>query len=63
MTYSILDTGNLVVSFDREDEATSAFARIAQESSAPDDLVMLTFDDAGSLVAKMAAEAVTAVAV
>jgi hypothetical protein len=27
MTYSIFDTGNLVVSFDREDEAHEAFAR------------------------------------
>lgn len=57
MTYSIFDTGNLVVSFDREDEAREAFARLAHESAA-DDLVMFTFDDAGRVVDELAAETV-----
>lgn len=50
MTYSIFDTGNLVVSFDREDDAHEAFARIAHEASDTDDLMLLTFADDGSVV-------------
>ncbi len=50
MTYSIFDTGNLVVSFDREDEAREAFDRIAREAAHPEDLMLLTFADDGSVV-------------
>jgi hypothetical protein len=50
MTYSIFDTGNLVVSFDREDEARDALVRIANEADGPGALMMLTFDDDGTIV-------------
>jgi hypothetical protein len=50
VTYSIFDNGNLVVSFDREDEAHHAFERFAHETSHPDDLMLLTFADDGTIV-------------
>ncbi len=51
MTYSIFDTGNLVVSFDRADEAQLAFERIVRESAAaPDRLLLVAFDDDGNAV-------------
>lgn len=52
MTYSIFDTGNLVVSFDREDEAYEALERLARErQDAADGLLLVAFDDAGSAIA------------
>jgi hypothetical protein len=51
MTYSIFDTGNLVVSFDREDAANEALARLAQEDT-NDRLVLVAFDDDGNAVAE-----------
>ena len=50
MTYAIFDNGNLVVSFDREDEAREAFDRIAREASHPADLLMIAFDDDGGVI-------------
>jgi hypothetical protein len=48
MTYSIFDAGNLVVSFDRADEAQAAFDRIAREDPAAHDrLLLVAFDDDG----------------
>lgn len=52
MTYSIFDTGNLVVSFDREDAAYEAMARLAQDApEANDRLLLVAFDDDGNAVA------------
>jgi hypothetical protein len=52
MTYSILDHGNLVVSFDREDEAYEALERLAEESvEARDGLSLVAFDADGNAVA------------
>lgn len=51
MTYSIFDTGNLVVSFDRADEAQAAFERIVHENAtAHDRLLLVAFDDDGNAV-------------
>jgi hypothetical protein len=51
MTYSIFDTGNLVVSFDRADEAQAAFKRIVRENAAAHDrLLLVAFDDDGNAV-------------
>ncbi|UGS35631.1 hypothetical protein [Capillimicrobium parvum] len=54
MTYSIFDTGNLVVSFDREDEAIDALRRLAEDHEAADGLLMIAFDDAGNAVGEAA---------
>jgi hypothetical protein len=55
MTYSIFDTGNLVVSYDREDAARDALARIAAETPDADEcLVLLAFDDDGHIVDEVA---------
>ena len=55
MTYSILDNGNLVVSFDREDEAYEALERLADESSeARGGLLLVAFDAHGNAVADCA---------
>jgi hypothetical protein len=52
MTYSIFDAGNLVTSFDREDEAHEAFERLAHENAETSDgLLLVAFDDAGDIVA------------
>lgn len=51
MTYSIFDTGNLVVSFDREDDAYEALERIAREApDAQDRVLLVAFDDSGNPV-------------
>lgn len=51
MTYSIFDTGNLVVSFDREDPAYEALDRLAAEDSGAEDrLLLVAFDDDGDVV-------------
>jgi hypothetical protein len=51
MTYSIFDTGNLVVSFDREDDAYAALERFAQEApEAGDRLLLVAFDAEGNAV-------------
>lgn len=51
MTFSIFDTGNLVVSYDREDAARDALARIARETpDAEESLLLVVFDDAGHVV-------------
>jgi hypothetical protein len=53
MTYSIFDTGNLVVSFEREDEAQDALRRIAHhDPRAADDLLLVAFDDTGRVVSE-----------
>lgn len=56
MTYSIFDNGNLVVSFDREDEAHEALERLAggENLEAADGLLLVAFDDAGHAVADCA---------
>lgn len=55
MTYSIFDTGNLVVSYDREDAAQDALARIAAETPDADEcLLLVAFDDDGRLVDEIA---------
>jgi hypothetical protein len=51
MIYSIFDTGNLVVSFDREDAAYQALARLAQEDTS-DRLLLVAFDDHGNTIAE-----------
>ena len=51
MTYSIFDTGNLVVSFDREDSAYEALDRFVREApEAEDRLLLVAFDDEGNAV-------------
>jgi hypothetical protein len=55
MTYSIFDAGNLVTSFDNEDEAHTALDRIAREDpAARDRLLLVAFDEAGHAVADCA---------
>jgi hypothetical protein len=55
MTYSILDAGNLVASFDDVDEAQRALDRIADEDAAARDrLLLVAFDDSGRAVADCA---------
>lgn len=55
MTFSIFDTGNLVVSYDREDTARDALARIARETpNAEECLLLVVFDDAGHVVDEIA---------
>lgn len=55
MTFSIFDTGNLVVSYDREDAARSALARIARETpDAEECLLLVAFDDDGHVVDEVA---------
>jgi hypothetical protein len=52
MTYSIFDAGNLVVSFDRDDEAHEALGRLARENAeAADGLLLVAFDRASKVVA------------
>ena len=51
MTFSLFDTGNLVVSFDQEHAAQAALDRIVQEDpEAADRVVVIVFDDAGHAV-------------
>ncbi|HKG39266.1 MAG TPA: hypothetical protein VKB25_09785 [Conexibacter sp.] len=51
MTYSIFDTGDLVVSFNRADEAQAAFDRIVRENAeARDRLLLVAFDDEGNAI-------------
>jgi hypothetical protein len=51
MTYSIFDNGNLVVSFDREDDAYDAFVRFAAENSqASAGLLLVAFDEDDRIV-------------
>lgn len=51
MTYSILDNGNLVVSFDRQDDAHAALDRLAAERPiAEDRLLLIAIDDDGHVV-------------
>ena len=55
MMYSIFDAGNLVASFDREDEAYDALERLAAASAeARDGLLLVAFDDAGNVIADCA---------
>jgi hypothetical protein len=52
MTYSIFDTGNLVVSFDQEDEAYDAMQRIVHDDpSSEDRLLLVAYDADGHAVA------------
>jgi hypothetical protein len=51
MIYSIFDTGNLVVSFDREDAAYEALTRLAQVDTS-DRLLLVAFDDDGNTIAE-----------
>jgi hypothetical protein len=52
MTYSIFDSGNLVVSSDREGEVVDAFKRLAAEAPASelDRYQLVAFDDTGKVV-------------
>jgi hypothetical protein len=55
MTYPIFDAGNLVASFDREEEAYDTLQRLAAVSAdASDGLLLGAFDDAGNAVADCA---------
>lgn len=55
MTYSIFDAGNLVASFDREDEAYTALERLAAANTdTRDALLLVAFDDAGHVIADCA---------
>jgi hypothetical protein len=55
MSYSIFDAGNLVASFDNEDEAHAALERLARESpETSDGLLLVAFDAAGNAVADCA---------
>lgn len=55
VTYSIFDTGSLVVSFDREDEAHDALERLAgNDAHVRGSLLLVAFDDAGNAVADCA---------
>jgi hypothetical protein len=51
MIYSIFDTGNLVVSLDRESDAYEALARLAREDTS-DRLLLVAFDDDGNTIAE-----------
>ena len=51
MTFSIFESGNLVVSFDEEAAAQAALERIAEEAPDSADLLLLVaFDDEGKVV-------------
>lgn len=55
MTFSIFDAGNLVTSFDREDDAYAALERLADASpEARDALLLVAFDEAGNVIADCA---------
>jgi hypothetical protein len=55
MTYSIFDAGNLVASFERDDEAYAALERLAAASDeARDGLLLVAFDDTGNVIADCA---------
>lgn len=55
MTYSILDTGNLVTSFRDEDAAWDAMDRLTEsDPDATERLLMIVADDAGNMVADYA---------
>ncbi len=47
MIFSIFDTGNLVVSYDDEDEAMEALAELAEDPEAAPQLLLIAFDDHG----------------
>jgi hypothetical protein len=49
MTYSIFDGGNLVASFDREDEAYTALERLVEGGDGAG-LLLVAFDDAGNVI-------------
>ncbi len=52
MTYSIFDTGNLVVSFEQEDAAYDAMNRIVRDDPASGDrLLLVAYDAQGRAVA------------
>lgn len=52
VTYCILDSGNLVRSFDREDEAYHAMERLAHEGGpdVADRLLLVAYDAEGNFV-------------
>ena len=55
MTYAIFDAGNLVISFEGEEDAYRALERLAEES--PDSsggLLVVVFDAAGNAIANRA---------
>ena len=55
MTYSIFDTGNLVVSYDEPEAAQEALARLAAaEPDGADRLLVIAFDDHGHVVDEFA---------
>lgn len=55
MTYSIFDSGNLVASFESEDEAQAALERVAAEDTAArDHILLVAFDDEGNVVTECA---------
>jgi hypothetical protein len=55
MTYSIFDDGNLVASFEIEDEAQAALDRLAaDEAQSSETLMLVAFDDDGNAVADCA---------
>jgi hypothetical protein len=51
MIFSIFDTGNLVVSYEEEDEAMKALAELAQDPDADPQLLLIAFADDGGPVA------------
>ncbi|MEJ7797447.1 MAG: hypothetical protein WKF42_03035 [Solirubrobacteraceae bacterium] len=52
MTYSILDNGNVVASFDQEDLAVAALDRLANASpEIAERLLLVIFDEHGHVVA------------
>jgi hypothetical protein len=53
--YAIFDAGNLVASFDREDDAYAVLERLAAASAeAREGLLLAAFDDAGYVIADSA---------
>lgn len=53
VTYSIFDSGNLVASFERDDEAYKALERLAVASvEAREALLLVAFDEAGNVIAE-----------
>jgi hypothetical protein len=55
MTYSIFDSGNLVVSYDEPEAAQEALTRLAAaERGGADRLLLIAFDDDGHVVDEFA---------
>ncbi len=50
MVFSIFDSGNLVVSYDDEDEAMKALAELAKDPEAESKLLLMAFDATGDVV-------------